>query len=1569
MSTLTSTQLQQQYIAYFGRPGDPAGIKYWLSSGSGISSAREFAEKIYAQDEYKTATVGSKSTEEQVNSLYVNLFGRQADSTGLLYWTNEIEKGNLVLANVATDLIWAASNPSSGNSAQATLDAQALDNKVKAAEAYTAEVEASTTAILAYQAESTSPWKTGSAFSSAKTYLAGIDSSTAHSASGISTTVVSMTTGSNASSGTNFTLTNSANQTTGGADNFTGTTGDDTFLALSDAALDNGDVVDGGAGTDTLTARYSISSAKTLNTSVKNVEVFKVDFDDGAVTSESLTVNVDGFTGLTDVVAVDGDDSGTRATDYSTLNFTKIAAGVNLGITRGDASLIYDFDYATITGLTDTATLKLDTAKARNVIVAGIETVTVDTTGKSTLSELNIAAAKKLILTGSGDLTVTDLDAGTNTVLKTVDGSAATGKINLTSFIAGDITVTGGSGNDTFDVTANGIGVKDTIAGGDGTDRLKVASAMTTALPLVTSIETLEIQSDNADALDSSATGTANITVDTSVISTVNNVVIDLDTGEAADSGTITVSKLDSGDTVTIDQMPSDTSGGVALTGTLASDTSTDVINLVVNGLGAPTTSAADATGADVLTFATVETINVTSNNNSDASVTATTVEELSGAVASSINVSGAADLTLTELTNTTKLTTFDASALTGKLTVGGAATGFDKSDLTFTAGSGDTVVTVLSLNNADTIKGGASAKDVLTAPALGSLTATTGKFNVSGFETIELNVSDTVKNTFDLSLVSGADVVQISSEATVPGAQTINNVPAGTKISFGDLADELDGNVDVTITLADSTGASDHLETQLDNRGGGASDFDIITAADIEKLTIDVLETTSTSTGDSTISLDKAKAATLVLKGGVAGDTLTLGTLANETVTIDTTALKADATIAVGTTATGITWNAGALAADDAWTLSAKDDTITIAATGAVDVDVDGGAGTDVMNLTVKTGFIDAGEIDNFETLNLTISPGDDITIGATDTEENGLNDTKTVNILGGNSQSTLTAGVLSAGLLDSTTTKTYDASGFDGNISLVFDKDKLLDTATITGGALGTDVVKGLYDASGNTYTHVTSGVETFIIDADVDEDDDAKTYTFDISKMTGLKTIKLNTETTQGNNDAPDVVINKYTDAVTIQLGETTVANQLIYGVNGSSKIDVNLDSTAGTTDKLKLHLLNTGTDDKSAGSIDNGSQDIGAAGVEIVDITLNSSDTASLQEDHNLDLTDVAPTTNSFQTINISGGISGELLTIDAVSTKTNVIEASEIIHALTLTDRPSIAMTIDTGDGNDSIKMEHKSDAINSGAGTDTLVVGKAAILGGISVDLSATGDQITTFNGAANAAIQKGFENVDLSGYTGNYGADITAVKTGSTITGTKQADVITLNTAAITDTIHFDTGGTSADQITNFLVGTAATADIVNLDISEMESAGALFSGVTLNFEILNTTASITASTTLAAVSRAASTTAGATDKHIWHLDGNSYANVGAAVDSIEASGANELQHTGTKAAGDAFLMLYETGTATRLAAVYYVASDANTTSTTGTTAGNLNGIDLIEWTDITDGTTVLGNSNIDLV
>ena len=115
-------------------------------------------------------------------------------------------------------------------------------------------------------------------------------------------------------------------------------------------------------------------------------------------------------------------------------------------------------------------------------------------------------------------------------------------------------------------------------------------------------------------------------------------------------------------------------------------------------------------------------------------------------------------------------------------------------------------------------------------------------------------------------------------------------------------------------------------------------------------------------------------------------------------------------------------------------------------------------------------------------------------------------------------------------------------------------------------------------------------------------------------------------------------------------------------------------------------------------------------------------------------------------------------------------------------------------------------MLHAGDVMAGGAGSDTLDINFTAILGGIGVDLSSTTDQVTTFNGAANAATQTGFLNVDLSGYSG-YGAEVTANASGSTITGTGSADVI--NGGAGGDTYTMTAG--------NDVVTLGASADTIN--------------------------------------------------------------------------------------------------------------------------------------------------------
>ena len=88
MANATSTQLQELYVAYFGRAADPSGLDYWTTKG--ISTA-DFAAHMHDQPEFKSV-YGSLSTESQVNQIYKNLFDRTADTAGLTYWTKEINR-------------------------------------------------------------------------------------------------------------------------------------------------------------------------------------------------------------------------------------------------------------------------------------------------------------------------------------------------------------------------------------------------------------------------------------------------------------------------------------------------------------------------------------------------------------------------------------------------------------------------------------------------------------------------------------------------------------------------------------------------------------------------------------------------------------------------------------------------------------------------------------------------------------------------------------------------------------------------------------------------------------------------------------------------------------------------------------------------------------------------------------------------------------------------------------------------------------------------------------------------------------------------------------------------------------------------------------------------------------------------------------------------------------------------------------------------------------------------------------------------------------------------------------
>ena len=176
MANATSTQLQELYIAYFGRPADPEGLDYWTFSGI---STKAFAENMYLQPEFIDVN-GSLSIQEQINNLYLNLFARDADEEGLNYWTTQIVFGNLVLASIANDLIWAAQNNDGSED-----DRACLANKTNAAVAFTVKAKGIVPkeCLLVfppicykstYEPENKDPWIDGRIFENVKNWMSNI---------------------------------------------------------------------------------------------------------------------------------------------------------------------------------------------------------------------------------------------------------------------------------------------------------------------------------------------------------------------------------------------------------------------------------------------------------------------------------------------------------------------------------------------------------------------------------------------------------------------------------------------------------------------------------------------------------------------------------------------------------------------------------------------------------------------------------------------------------------------------------------------------------------------------------------------------------------------------------------------------------------------------------------------------------------------------------------------------------------------------------------------------------------------------------------------------------------------------------------------------------------------------------------------------------------------------------------------------------------------------------------------------------------------------------------------------
>jgi len=443
MAKANAAELQELYVAYFGRAADPSGLAYWEEKGI---SKKAFAKTIYAQNEYKSV-FGGKPVEIQINQIYKNLFNREADVKGLTYWTNKVNFGTHVLGEVAVHLIHAAKNNKSSAD-----DKAALENRRAAAEAYTAEVAKSTASMLAYKPQSTEPWVAGSNIAEGQAFLKGIDKDTAHVEADVTSNVATVTAnGDPTGVGSTFVLTTNTDSagTTSAANglissDFRFTDAGNEVVTADIGTIQALDVLLDGSSTDAdvmnITAN-GVLGAFTAN----RIEKFVVDMAAGAPTFDIANV-----TNLSSI-----DVKGTVAGTIDNVDATAKQPVITLdGYTR-----VLTTDTLTLAGTTTAATaetLNFEVSGTTHGSAAATRSgITITTAITGTLENLNITS----VGTAANEFTLDADTAGANVVLDTVNFLGATDlttRVDATDVTGITLTATAATGNQTLKLDRTG---------------------------------------------------------------------------------------------------------------------------------------------------------------------------------------------------------------------------------------------------------------------------------------------------------------------------------------------------------------------------------------------------------------------------------------------------------------------------------------------------------------------------------------------------------------------------------------------------------------------------------------------------------------------------------------------------------------------------------------------------------------------------------------------------------------------------------------------------------------------------------------------------------------------------------------------------------------------------------------------------------------------------------------------------------------------------------------------------------------------------------------------------------
>lgn len=405
------------FLSYLGRAPEFEAMEHYtklfanlLGEQGDSPTAEDDAFKALSAQIYANAVgagevppVGQHFThEDYVNWIYTNVLGRPAEADGLEYWTAQLDSGGIEVAELIALVVEAAQGDER--------DAAYVANRTEVAVAYS-KWEVSNLAKHAANPE----------LSALILQFVSEDPATVEAALGELDDVAIV--------GETYTLTR-------GVDTITGTTANDTINALyvtvdgaQVSTLTPFDVIDGGAGFDTLNihALGDANNAFPLDVTVKNVEVVNIYNANGAESGplDASLANAANYAGVTELWQI-----GARAAWVSELESTTVAGfkdsvAQSLGvIAAADAS---------------TVNVALDqVSDAADLFVVGAALDTLNITGTVRGVASNSVQALELEVLAGPQATALTLNTEVDVDLKlwgakvaTLDASASTGDVIL----------------------------------------------------------------------------------------------------------------------------------------------------------------------------------------------------------------------------------------------------------------------------------------------------------------------------------------------------------------------------------------------------------------------------------------------------------------------------------------------------------------------------------------------------------------------------------------------------------------------------------------------------------------------------------------------------------------------------------------------------------------------------------------------------------------------------------------------------------------------------------------------------------------------------------------------------------------------------------------------------------------------------------------------------------------------------------------------------------------------------------------------------------------------------------